>query len=294
MVIFGALSATAVGVGGYFGLYHLAPSIMIRPFRSPRVDRTVTPAGFGLYSEPFDFHTADGHRLRGWYFPAPAARGTVVGLHGIGSCRQHLLGEAKLLRSLGFNVILYDSRAMGESEGTYCTYGHFETRDLSRALDEAVARHGAEAPFGVFGESFGGAVALQALAREPRLAFGIVVSTFASLREISYDYFKLYTGVRATRFTDFMLNRAGALAGFEPDAIAPAEAAKSVVQPVLLMHGTDDRNIAIAYGERIFANLASPSKTWVAVPGADHYTVREKARADYERRITDFLETVSA
>jgi hypothetical protein len=35
----------------------------------------------------------------------------------------------------GFDVVAYDSRAHGESDGDACTYGFFEKQDLRRVLD---------------------------------------------------------------------------------------------------------------------------------------------------------------
>ncbi len=294
--IISVISAIILAAILYFAAFHVSPWILLTPFRSPRIDPTSTPERHLLRADPFDFHTDDGFLIRGLFVHAEGeqrARGTVFCLHGIGSCKEQLLGDAKILSNQGFHVILHDFRGQGKSEGKYCTYGHLETRDLRRALDVALERFSAIGPFGVFGESYGGAVALQALARETRLTFGIVLCTFASLREISIDYVRLYTGFRFPSFTNFVLNRAGRQAGFAPDAIAPAEDARTVTQPILLIHGTADRNIAVAYGERIFANLASPMKTWFAVTGADHYNVREKAGADYKRHILEFLNRVS-
>ncbi len=289
--------AIAIAVAFYIGVYRVAPPIILHPFRPDRaVACNDTPERHHLKADRFDFKTEEGFELKGWFVHAQAGRkprGTVVCLHGIGGCKEPLFGDAEMLASQGFNAILYDARAQGESGGENCTYGYFESRDLSRALDEAVKRHGAAEPFGVWGGSFGGAVALQALAREPRLKFGIVVSTFATLREIVGDYLFINTGVRANFIANLALDHAGGIAGFPPDDVAPAEAAKRITQPVLLIHGADDRNISIDYGKRIFANLASQKKTWYPVKGADHFNVWEKGGAEYERHILGFLKEVS-
>jgi pimeloyl-ACP methyl ester carboxylesterase len=54
-----------------------------------------------------------------------------------------------------FDVLAYDSRAHGESGGNACTYGYYEKRDLSRAIDLIGLR-----PVVALGISLGAAVAL--------------------------------------------------------------------------------------------------------------------------------------
>ncbi len=291
------LMAIAFAVAFYIGVYRIAPPIILHPYKP---DRTVfcndTPERHGLKAERFDFKTEEGFTLKGLYVhaaPGRPPRGTVVCLHGIGGCKEPLLGDAEMLSQEGFNTILYDSRAQGESGGENCTFGYFEARDLSRALDEAAKRHGAAQPYGVWGGSFGGAVALRALAHEPRLKFGIVVSTFARLREIVGDYLYLHTGIRANFIANLALNKAGTIAGFPPEEVAPAEDAKRITQPILLIHGAEDRTISPEYGKRIFANLASKDKYWYPVPGADHFNVWEKGGAEYDRQLRNFLKKVS-
>lgn len=291
------LTAIAIAVAFYIGVYQIAPPIILHPVRPDRAEfRNETPERHKLKADRFDFTTEEGFTLKGWYVhaaPGRTPRGTIVCLHGIGGCKEPLLGDAEMLADEGFNAILYDSRAQGESGGENCTYGYFEARDLSRALDEAAKRHHAAEPFGVWGGSFGGAVALRALAHEPRLKFGIVASTFARLREIVGDYLYLHTGIRANFIANLALNRAGSIASFPPDEVDPAEDAKHITQPILLIHGAEDRTISPEYGKRIFANLASKDKHWYPVPGADHFNVWEKGGAEYDRQLRRFLKRVS-
>src|SRR6185503_3744200 len=75
-----------------------------------------------------DFRTFDGLTLRGWLFRSQAARrrGLIVYLHGIGDDRRAAAGMAQRFGPEGYDVLGYDSRAHGQSDGRYCTYGYFE------------------------------------------------------------------------------------------------------------------------------------------------------------------------
>src|SRR5204862_34848 len=61
----------------------------------------------------------DGVALAGWWFHAApqTARGTIVYLHGVADSRGSSIGIADHFVPLGYDVVSYDSRAHGESEG---------------------------------------------------------------------------------------------------------------------------------------------------------------------------------
>jgi pimeloyl-ACP methyl ester carboxylesterase len=69
---------------------------------------------------------SDDVRLQGWSCRAIGAqRGTIVYLHGVGDNRASAVGVIDRFVHRGFNVVVYDSRAHGESTGDICTYGYF-------------------------------------------------------------------------------------------------------------------------------------------------------------------------
>src|SRR5262245_19851472 len=80
---------------------------------------------------PFDALDVDGAgvKLKGWWFHAREPRGTVVFLHGVADNRGSSVGIANHFLARGFDVVAFDSRAHGESEGGACTYGYYEKQD---------------------------------------------------------------------------------------------------------------------------------------------------------------------
>ena len=136
----------------------------------------------------------------------------------------------------------------------------------------------------------GGAIALQALAVEPRLRFGIVESTFADFRTIVFDYQKRQLMIPWHLFADNGIARAMELAHFDPDSVRPAEAARHIRQPVFLAHGEADNRIKPEYGRQIFANLASKGKEWHIIPGAGHFDMMVRGGAAYKKALMEFLQ----
>jgi pimeloyl-ACP methyl ester carboxylesterase len=224
-----------------------------------------------------EFTTA-GITLRGWQCQttAPARRGMIVYLHGVADNRGSAIGAIDRSLPLGFDVIAYDSRAHGASEGDRCRYGFFEKRDLQAVLDQVSADNVI-----LIGHSLGAALALQAAAIEPRVKAVVAASTFSDLRTIATE--------RATMFPAWSLAPAFARAErdgkFVVDEVSAERAAADIVVPVLLVHGGNDRDTARAHSARVFRALRGP-KQMIEVPGAGHNDV---LRADVWMQIEQWL-----
>ena len=103
-----------------------------------------TPAEEGLRADDLWVETEPGLFLRGWRVQASGpVRGTIVLLHGHGSCKEAELGLARLFSDHGYQCLLYDARAHGESGGLYCTFGFYERRDFARFVEAAGRLKGA-------------------------------------------------------------------------------------------------------------------------------------------------------
>lgn len=111
---------------------------------------------------------------------APSPRGTILVLHGIRDRKTNMLGVGRLLSQNGFRAILIDLRGHGDSSGDRLTCGIVEARDLSQVVDELSRRGLLSGALGVYGPSYGGAVAIQLAALDPRVRAVAAVSTFSS------------------------------------------------------------------------------------------------------------------
>lgn len=289
-----AVLLAGLGFGGWWILTQVLPYAIVN---TVRLERTlhyvgVMPASMGLRADPVDLQAEPGIKLKGFFVRAEGLRkGTVVLLHGHNSCKEAMLHLAKRLASHGFNSLLYDSRGCGESGGRFCTYGFYEKQDCSRWVDELAHRYGDQVgPVSIYGNSFGGAVALQAMAVDGRFRCGIVESTFATLHEVVHDYEQHMFGLRLDALTDVALARGGVLAHFPPDAVKPEEAALLIHCPVLVVHGTNDHDVSWRYGERIYQHLTAESSRWYPIEGADHGNLWTKGGEAYEGAFLGFLE----
>lgn len=221
------------------------------------------PARFGQPYQDVWFTARDGTRLHGWFVPAlgkPTA--TVVQFHGNGQNISAQYGFVAWLPQAGYNVFTFDYRGYGESQGEPDRDGIHD--DAVAALDYIRTRKGTGTPnLVIFGQSLGGAIAIVAAAEHKQNIRAIIIeSTFASYRSIARD--------KAER-----LPLIGSVAGAAPSLLAskaydPIDyIARLAPIPLMLLHGTADRVIPFAHGERLYQKAGSP-KQFVVLQGGGH------------------------
>lgn len=284
-------------IGYYIAVYHILPYSPIRPKRITHEDISrlyagrSDPTAYHLRFDSMRVYASDSIILKGWFIHAKNenATATVILLHGIANCKESLLGFADTLAQLGYNCLLFDSRAHGESGGVNCTFGYYEKNDISVIMDSASKQFPAIGPFAVYGNSLGAAIALQAMEHDKRIVCGIVECPFATLREVTYDYWKQMTKLPFHFIPDQALSNTERIAQFSVDEVNPERSAKNIYCPVLVAHGDQDENISYEYGLRIFQNLKSPEKQWMLIHGAGHYNIPKMGGKKYFDAEKSFL-----
>jgi alpha-beta hydrolase superfamily lysophospholipase len=245
---------------GAAGAYQQLPAIGASALLHPSRHVASAPEPDRCEEATFD---GAGVALKGWRCAATKGPvvGTIVYLHGIADNHGSAVGVIRRYQSHGFDVIAYDSRAHGTSEGTACTYGFYEKLDLSKVIDTA-----ARGPIILIGTSLGAAVALQEAVDDRRVTAVVAAESFSDLRTVATERAPFY-------FTRPMIDRAFALAEsqahFRVDAVSPVRAAAQLTIPVLLIHGASDTETPPDHSQRIFDALRGPKKLML-VPNAAH------------------------
>ncbi len=231
-------------------------NLILHPWRRPLV-ACATP------HEDVAFRSGD-LTLRGWRFRGAEPHRLLVSLHGIGDNRRGAEGLALRFGPKGYDVLAWDSRAQGESDGTDCTYGFYEKDDVSRVLDAVGASRAI-----LFGSSLGAAVALQAAAQDSRVVAVIAQSPYADLDSIIDDRAPWFATQADVESAKRLAEERGR---FRMAEVSPVLAAPRIHVPVLLIHGESDRETRPAHSKRIFAALNEPRRL-LLVPGAGHNDV---------------------
>ena len=204
----------------------------------------------------------DGVTLRGWACTAAGRRvGAVVYLHGVADNRASSAGAIGRLTRKGLDVVAYDSRRHGASDGEVCTYGYYEKRDLRRVIDTL-----APGPVFLIGTSLGAAVALQEAADDSRITGIVAAEVFSDLRTIATER---APSLLPAALVAKAIAAAEARGAFDIDRVSPVKAAESIAVPVLLIHGAADVDTVPEHAERVFDALRGP-KRLLMVPRAGH------------------------
>ena len=248
-----------------------------------------SPMQLQLPYEYFHFLASDGvSLLSAWFIPAKKPKATIIYLHGVGDNKMSGLMLAKVLHEHHFNVMIYDSRAHGESGGKYCTYGYYEKHDVQVAIYEAQKKY-ATGKIGVFGTSMGAAIALQAAAIEPRISAVVAEASFATLRQVTVDYQKRLLRLPWHFLRNIAMKKSESIAHFKHREISPIQSVKNIYVPVFFIHGKSDTFIKYQYSEELYAAANEPKELWL-IDDARHSNVHEVGKEEYEEKIVRFFE----
>ncbi len=261
--------------------------------KKANTDKWPLATDYDLLADELTFVSDEGWLLKGLIIRTDSSvqKGTIIMVHGIRSYKDHFIPHAKRNAIRGFNTVLFDLRAHGESEGKYCTFGNKEKYDISILLDSLDAKTNLNHNYIIWGHSLGAAVALQTLSIDERIKVGIIESTFSSYRQIVHDYAARTLGFHLELFIDYCIWLTEQIGDFKADETVPSMAAKLIHQPILMVHGEKDSKIKIEYARENFANLASDKKVFLAIPGANHVDVWKTAGQKYFDRVYWFIET---
>ena len=243
----------------YAQVYH--PSKEIIPWNNPnQVER-----------QEVHFNSADGIRLNGCFFPAapnsPKKQTALLVCHGNGGNISYLEALYRQLAQTGANVLLFDYRGYGFSEGQPDEEGTY--RDAQAAYQWLRQSGFAATNIFVYGESLGGAIAAELVLREP--AGGLILEgTPTSIADIGVARYP-WLPVRLVNHIKY--NTRAKLA--------------RVKVPVLIMHSRDDQVVPYPMARQNFAAVNGSQKVFWDLKGG-HVAAGE----DYHQGLDKFFFTL--
>jgi len=275
----------------------ISPYILLKPFRKKlqhfRNKKIITDPGYyGVRYENISFHTFDNYLIKGWVLLSPYPEATIIFFHGISDARYSHLEFMSKFAKKGYNVLMYDLRAHGESEGKFCTYGHFERQDVKSAINmlERIGIIDQNSILGLMGVSLGGAIALQSLNVDKRIKFVITEAAFSNFKSTMDDYKSIGIFRITGLFWNIIEKRIEKIGNFKINSILPFQELADYNGKSLLIHGDKDEKIDIKYHSEL-VNNAKDVVPFI-VQGAGHNNLREKGGKDYFERILNFANKI--
>jgi fermentation-respiration switch protein FrsA (DUF1100 family) len=229
---------------------------------------SATPASWGLAYEDVFLTAEDGVKLHGWYIPRQGSDRVLLFLHGNAGNISHRGESIAVFHRLGLNVLIFDYRGYGQSQGEPSERGLYQ--DAAAAWDYLIeTRDFAGEDIILFGRSLGGAVAAK-LASEVQAGGVILESTFSSARDVAGSLFPILSRLVVLRYR---FDTAGYL--------------KGVASPLLVLHSAEDDIIPFYLGEKVYQAGSEP-KVFVKMQG-DHNGGFLQSQPHYEQELGRFI-----
>ncbi len=227
------------------------------------------PSSIGLAFQDIHPQTQDGIKLHGWFVPHVGARTAFLLFHGNAGNISHRLDWIQMLHDLGTQIVIIDYRGYGNSEGKPFEQGLY--LDALATYDWWIKNHGAEGnKLVLFGESLGGAVAVDLAAKVP--VDGIVLqSTFTSAKDMARAMIPL-----------------GLLQPIIGVRFDSASKIRSLRCPKLFIHGSLDETVPYILGRKLYT-FCLPPKNFYVVNHAGHNDLLTTAGETYSSRLRTFL-----
>jgi len=275
-----------------FWTWVVTGALFLRNTFLPRMPIQMTPDAVGLSYEPVRFRSTDGLWLSGWKLTADLQAPWIIICHGLGTNRADLLDVAAALVQAGYNVLTFDFRAHAESQGKVTSFGWREQRDLEGALAFLGSLPDMpERPYGVYGVSMGGAVAIMVAARDERLAAVAVDSIYSDLEESIAHHLKLLYRLPRVPFSLFAGSAYRLRFGVWPRRMSPVSVIGQISpRAVLVVQGDGDPRVPLAQGQALFQAAGEPKDLWV-IQGTEHLASLRTDPAAYMRRLVAFFDS---
>jgi len=232
--------------------------------------------------------TRDGLKLEAWYIPANSARGTVCLFHGHGGNKSDVFKESVEFREMGYNTLLLDFRAHGNSEGNTCTIGYDETEDVKLAYD--LIKSKGEKNIVLWGISMGASTITKAVKDYQLQPKKIILEMpFGTIEDAVKGRLKLM-GLPPQPIATLLTFWGGTEHGFWAFNIKPQEYVKSIRCPVLLQWGKNDPRVTRAEEDILFNNIPGSNKKFVVYENAGHESLYKKEPEKWKTEVAAFLQ----
>lgn len=251
--------------------------------------------------------------LKGAFFAAkPISNKTLIVVHGFGENR-FMSGRTEILVKhlipQGYNILAFDLRGHGKSEGDLISFGYYEKYDVLGAINYLKKRGKEGEEIALLGFSMGAVAAIEATGEDKRVNAVIADSAIRDLRlyilndlnSLSDDLNSIldnlgvapyYSIFRYFPFKNNAILGVAKLYHLNVDEVSPMNTVKNISKkPIFLIHSKNDRFIPYTNSEAIFKSISDKSNVefWTTAK-AGHIGSLKMYPEAYLRKIKTFLD----
>jgi pimeloyl-ACP methyl ester carboxylesterase len=257
----------------------------------PRIPVEGSPVSVDLTYSDVSFPTRGDHiTLRGWYLPGQGDSALLIVPGGFQNRLDYevdTLGLARDLVGRGYNVLLFDLRGRGESEGKGISMQNINS-DIGGAIDYLKSRGFATEKIGIIGFCSGAASAA-IFANGEEIGALVLDGCFTTVRGMvtrqaatkNIPEFLVDVFVPSLSFTVKIFY------GYEP--FDPVVAVSNTTCPVLFIHEEYDNLTTLEETDQLLKASNSPASEMWEVSGVEHTQAYKTYPAEYVDRLDNFL-----
>ena len=239
--------------------------------------------------------TFDGLTLRGRYYEVSPNAPIEIMMHGYqGNMERDLSGGVFRAMDIGHNVLAFNHRGCGDSDGNCQTFGIMESRDCRMWIDYVINNINKDAKIILSGVSMGAATAMITSGFDdlPDNVVGIIADCgYTSAKEIVK---KVVSDIHlpADFLYPFVKLGAKLFGHFDLDELSPIEQVKKSKIPTIFVHGEIDDLVPTQMSERNYEACAAPVKKLLFIKDANHGLAFPVAREGYLDALREFFDPI--
>jgi dipeptidyl aminopeptidase/acylaminoacyl peptidase len=209
-------------------------------------------------------------------------------VHAKDGTRTFMLPISQKLWEQGFNILLFDMRGEGQSDGERVSYGQYEQYDVLGATNYVKSNGFKPGSIGVVGWSMGATAAILAMSQTGDIKAGVADSSFADFERLANERFSSSTGLSGVFFPG-ITTAARLLLNIDVSKASPEAAIKNLSGKLFLIHGTKDAEIPVHdFDLLVQAGGKIITESWL-VEGSEHVRSFRDHPIEYVQRVTAFF-----
>jgi len=258
------------------------------------IDSTIffNPSDLHLEYTDISVSTADNLELRGWYMSAGDTNAnSILVLHDWNESKILKLNFAKQMHDRGFNVLLIDLRAHGNSGGNIFSPGILSVSDVKAVLDTLLA-----IPFSnhvaIFGSGLSSAIALQSALYDGRADALVLQCPFNNFSDWVKKYARQKWGPGYFIFHSVLQRKLEDLMLMQLKDFTMAGMSSLDETPLLLIAAGDDNLYNPIDSYAVYDSSAAEKKDLFLIKKSTHENIELEGGEQYFNTIGAFINTV--
>lgn len=247
--------------------------------------------------EKIEITSGDGLKLKGILVYAPEkSKKTVIPIHGYKNCGiNEYSSYIRMYHEMGFNVLVPDDRAHGESEGRFITFAWWDRRDCISWINYALDKFGKDSTVLLHGISMGSATVMNASGENdlPEQVKAIVSdcgysSAWKQFAHVLKRNFHLpsFPIINIANVVNMILCK------YNFRENMPVNQVKKAKVPFLFIHGGDDDFVPTEMVNEVYEACGSETKELHIFPGAAHAESYYVCHEEYVKVLKEFVNKI--